>query len=300
MWPKPDQPDVVHRMRAAHTRACTALGVQPRCDAEDTWGWHGRTLGRPVTNADGSRWLRLASAPIDDIVETFWNGATEAQRHIPRCVPRPQLIGCHDWDTGRWAYRAELYEHVPGRVLANAAILTAALDLPSTWWRGLRTALDDIAAVPTLRRTIHPGYVARIMLHHLGLPAEDGAGKRPWTTAHGDLHYANLIGPELHLLDWEGWGAAPAGYDAATLHSYSLLVPAAATRVRRELAHILNTPAGRYAELAVISEILDSTTQGENLELAEPVRRRAALLLGRSPKYSAPPASSESARKQSH
>src|SRR5262249_18638582 len=44
----------------------------------------------------------------------------------------------------------------------------------------------------------------------------------PWATAHGDLHFANLCAPNLHLLDWEGWGLAPAGYNAATLHSHSL------------------------------------------------------------------------------
>ncbi len=281
MWPEPDQPDVVHRMRAAYAWACTALDVQPTRDAEDKWGWHGRTLGRPVTTADGAGWLRLASSPTDDIIGTFWNGATEAQRHIPRSVPRPQLIGCHDWTTGRWAYRAELYEHVPGHILSTIAILTAAPDLPATWWKALRDALDDIAAVPTERLTIHPGYLARIMPRHLGVPAEDDAANLPWTTAHGDLHYANLAGPELHLLDWEGWGAAPAGYDAATLHSYSLLVPAAAARVRHELAHILDTPAGRYAELAVISEVLDGTSCLDDLALVGPLRQRAALILGR-------------------
>jgi hypothetical protein len=38
---------------------------------------------------------------------------------------------------------------------------------------------------------------------------------------------------DLRLLDFEGWGQAPAGFDAATLHSYSLLVPAIAVRVRK-------------------------------------------------------------------
>lgn len=45
-----------------------------------------------------------------------------------------------------------------------------------------------------------------------------------WTTAHGDLHYGNVTrGP--HVLNWQGWGRAPYGYDAATLYVYALLIP---------------------------------------------------------------------------
>jgi hypothetical protein len=76
-------------------------------------------------------------------------------------------------------------------------------------------------------------------------------------------------------------GHGPPGYDAAVLHSYSLLVPAAAARIHDELAHLLDTHAGRFAELAVISELLHTAIQGDNLALAEPLRRRASLLLGR-------------------
>ncbi|MFI5800717.1 hypothetical protein [Streptomyces sp. NPDC051677] len=43
-----------------------------------------------------------------------------------------------------------------------------------------------------------------------------------WTTAHADVHWANLTSP-LRLLDWEAWGRAPEGFDAATLYAYSLL-----------------------------------------------------------------------------
>jgi thiamine kinase-like enzyme len=118
------------------------------------------------------------------------------------------------------------------------------------------------------------------MPRYLGIPIDTDA-PAPWVTAHGDLHYANICGPDFCLLDWEGWGLAPAAYDAATLYSYSLLVPATADRVHDELAHLLDTPAGRYAQLAVITELLHTTRYGVNLELVQPLRRRAAIILGR-------------------
>lgn len=65
------------------------------------------------------------------------------------------------------------------------------------------------------------------------------------------------------------------------LHTHSLLIRSTAARIRHELAHLLDTPAGRFAELVAITELLDSTTRGDNLNLAEPLRERAAHLLGR-------------------
>ncbi|WP_223864465.1 hypothetical protein [Streptomyces sp. 5-10] len=82
---------------------------------------------------------------------------------------------------------------------------------------------------------------------------------------------------------------APTGYDAAVLHSHSLLTPSVAACVRRELEDVLNTPEGRYAELAVITQLLHSTTHSDNLELAKPLRHRAERLLGRAVPHPPPP-----------
>ncbi len=65
-------------------------------------------------------------------------------------------------------------------------------------------------------RAVHPPPRARIHQHH---PDEI-----TFSTAHGDLHWANLTGPTLTLVDWEGWGSAPVGYDAANLCLRSLYV----------------------------------------------------------------------------
>ncbi|MFH8407183.1 phosphotransferase [Streptomyces sp. NPDC018019] len=63
-----------------------------------------------------------------------------------------------------------------------------------------------------------------------------------WATAHGDLHFANLTADGPVILDWEGWGIAPYGYDAALLYVYSLLVPATAARIKQEFADVLDSP----------------------------------------------------------
>lgn len=279
MWPHPDDPVLLRRMHAAQARARRALQARPASQRQQIWGWRGRTLSQPVTTPNGPAWLRLNSVLADQIVDTFWNGTLDAQRRLPPSIPRPRLLGWHDWTDQPWAYRAELYEHTAARPVAHHAILTTEPDLPVSWWAAVRTALHDVAAVPTDRTTLHHGFLAWAMPHYLGTPAP-ARTTILWTTAHGDFHYANLCRPDLHILDWEGWGTAPVGYDAATLHSYSLLVPTVAARVRAELAHLLNTDTGRIAELAVITELLHTTTHGDNTDLAEPLRQRAAELLG--------------------
>jgi hypothetical protein len=244
--------------------------------AAEAWGWQGRTYSRPVTASDGRAWLRLAASPTDRINATFWNGPLAAQKSLPPSLPRPRLREVHDWAEGPWSYRAELYDHEPVRPVSYAPTLTTAPDLPPAWWKDLTGALTDITAVRTSRLSVHQPFLDRAMPRYLGTPV---ATKAPsWSTAHGDLHFANLCAPTLRILDWEGWGLAPTGYDAAVLHARSLLIPPVAARIRREFAHILATPAGCHAELVVITQLLHTSNDPRLLHV---LRTRAADLLGR-------------------
>ncbi|MEV7969422.1 phosphotransferase [Sphaerisporangium sp. NPDC088356] len=278
MYLEPEEPGVAERMRTAHSRARAALCLLPEQGTE-AWGWRGRTLSRPVLAPDGPAWLRIACAPTGQADSTFWDGSIEAENAIPGSIPRPRLRYTHDWSDGLWKYRAELFDRLAARTAAESPTLLTAPDLPPTWWTALRAALDDLVTISTHRFSVSQQYLDRAMPRFLGAPIDTTAPS--WSTAHGDFHWANICAPTLHVLDWEGWGLAPTGYDAAVLHSYSLLVPSVATRVRTELAHVLNSPAGQFAELAVITQLLHTTTRGDNLDLAEPLRNRATHLLGR-------------------
>jgi len=230
--------------------------------------------------ADGLAWLRVTCALSDQVVALFWNGNIQAEARLPRSIPRPRLRAWREWNDQQWVYRGELFEHTSMRPIANSATMAVVPDLPRRWWMALRSALDDIAAVDTNRIAIQQGFIDWVMPRSLGAPI-DTLAPASWATAHGDFHYANLCGPDLCLLDWEGWGTAPRGYDVAMLHSYSLLVPDAAERVRRELGYILDTPDGHFAELAVISELLYAAARVVNTVLVQPLRQRATSLLGR-------------------
>ncbi|GAA2111930.1 hypothetical protein GCM10009759_54290 [Kitasatospora saccharophila] len=271
MYSEPE-PGTAGRMREMHAAAARALDATP-IGSREAWGWHGRTLGRPVATASGEGWLRLVSAPADKAGGKLWEGPREAERLMPPAVPRPRLRNRRTWSEGGHGYLAELYDRVTTpTVTTDEPILRKAPDLDDAWWDGLSTALDAVAAVPSTRVAVRQEYLDRAMPQYLGVPIDTRVPA--WTTAHGDLHWANLTSPTLAVLDWEGWGVAPAGYDAAVLHSYSLLVLETAAEVRRRLGRVLDTPAGRFAELVVITELLQTTARGDNLDLAGPLRGR--------------------------
>ncbi|MFB7031781.1 hypothetical protein ACFCXG_34415 [Streptomyces sp. NPDC056295] len=59
----------------------------------------------------------------------------------------------------------------------------------------------------------------------------------------------------LTILDWEDWGKAPVGRDAACLWSASLAVPSLADRVLTEFADVLDTRAGRLSRLMLCTNV---------------------------------------------
>jgi hypothetical protein len=94
-----------------------------------------------------------------------------------------------------------------------------------------------------------------------------------WTTAHADLTWANLTAPRCWVLDWEDWGTAPRGFDAATMLLYSLTIPTLAEQIRHTFATDLATRSAQIAILARAADLLsypDATGP-----LLEPARREA-------------------------
>lgn len=275
MFSEPDDPVTVDRMRAAFVKACAALEGASG-GTREAWGWRGRTLGGPVIGPYGRGWLRVVHSPVEKAGGKLWTGPEEAEWLVGRQVPRPRLDLVREWAEGEDAYRAELYELAGDGAVSAGPVLSEVPRLTATWWSGLRTALGRLSTVRTERTAVRQAYLDRAMPKYLAFLGEPVHTVPPaWSTAHGDLHWANLTGPGLSILDWEGWGVAPAGYDAALLHAYSLAVPEVSERVRTELSAVLASDAGRFAELVVITELLQSAERGDNLELVPALRQRA-------------------------
>lgn len=269
--PPPDGPTRA-RMEKAHDYAAAEFGLD--CEGPSAWGWEGRTLGR----RSGPYWLRVLSTEPDNVGGKLWEGTVDAEASMPSAVPRPRLVRILDWHGGGAAYRAELVDYVPRPVLSASGPDPASVpDLPDTWWTDLRETLTVIGAVDTGRQAVRQQWIDRRFPEFLGIP---GPAVEQWTTAHGDFHWGNVTGDPLVVLDWEGWGRAPAGYDAGLLHAYSLRVPELAERVRVELDPILETRAGRVGELVALAELLQVNARGWHPELGEAWAARAEKLTG--------------------
>ncbi|MET7740300.1 hypothetical protein [Streptomyces sp. NPDC005385] len=260
------------RMVRAHAAAARELNVT--ASGSFVWGWQGRTLGRRADRY----WLRLLCSPLEKEGGHLWEGTATAQAALPRGVPRPALHHVLDWTAGEHAYRAELTEYVPTRPLeAGGPVLTREVDLPDAWWRDLKKALAHTSTTPTSRIAVRQGWVDKSFRRFLGIPPVQITAAQ---TGHGDLHWANITGPPLVLLDWEGWGRMPVGFDAGLLHAYSLTCPATARRIRQEFHSTLNSPEGRVGELVAVGQLLQVVHRGGHPELATPLRLHAKSLTG--------------------
>jgi hypothetical protein len=207
----------------------------------------------------------------------LWDGALDAQHAFGDLDGhRPALLGVHDMFDDTTAYRAELSVRVDEPVLSGDPILQHELQLPDTWWEDLAGTLEKVAAVDTERVAVRQQYMDRAIPQFLGIPAP--AATR-WTTAHADVHWANLTGAPLRALDWEGWGQAPEGFDASMLYAYTLLQPDTAARIR-DVFPVLGSRAGLAAEATVCAQLLQTVARGDNLILEDQLRHWAEELRG--------------------
>ncbi|MFE7660543.1 hypothetical protein [Streptomyces celluloflavus] len=271
MYSPPTDPADRERMTEAFNGAVDELGAI--LDGPDVWGWFGRTLSARVRCGKFGRcWLRLMTAPADKATGKIWEGNLRAAELFDLGVKKPALYDAVEQEVDGHAYRAELSQYVPEPVLSPSPVLSRdAVVPPDSWWESLRADLSTVAKTVTDRVAVRQEWVDRSVPRFLNLPAPQVI---EWETAHGDLQPANLTSRTPYLLDWEGFGTAPVGYDPAMLWAYSLLAPAFAERVR-ETFPVLDTEAGRVAQIIVITELMQSASRGDHPELVGPLRRMA-------------------------
>ncbi|MFD0440568.1 hypothetical protein [Streptomyces chartreusis] len=272
MYSPPTNPADEQRILAAQTTAAAALEVTvagPR-----RWGYAGRSLGQQALHPrHGGCWLRLISAPVGKAHGKLWDGTRLAAAAFPD-VRRPALHGIHDLVAEDTAYRAELCDLITSPVCSPEPVLRTELAPPDTWWKSLSADLAAIAGVPTDRTAVRQEWINRAVPQFTGHPAP---AIEQWSTAHGDLQWANLTTDGPTLLDFEGFGIAPLGYDPAVLYAYSLLTPRTAAQVLDHFP-VLTSEPGRAALLIVAADLLQSCSRGDHPELAEPLRSLTATL----------------------
>jgi hypothetical protein len=220
-------------------------------------------------------WVRIERRLLDKIPDQGWNGTESASRL--EGIAQPEWQGCVVWrDTDAAAmWRADETELLPGAPVGSA-ILSEAPELPDGWWEALNASLDSLAAQSTTRVatpdtvTITQALVTESI--HKVFSGNFDTAVEQWLPAHADLNWANMTAPTFSLFDWEDWGNAPLGLDAASLWASSLAVPALADRVRHERQADFESRDGKLMTLFACSKILGPYAHPEDPRL-EPARR---------------------------
>ncbi|WP_171170668.1 hypothetical protein [Streptomyces sp. I05A-00742] len=233
-----------------------------------------RSLG---ARTDRGTWVRVERRGFGRIGGQGWNG-TECAALLEGVV-KPQ------WHRGvAWRqpgepvmWRADETDLLPGGPVGSS-VLAAEPALSDDWWRAFNGSLDALAEQHTRRVatpdtvTITQSGVTEAIRRFL--PDGVDTTVRRWLPAHADLNWANMTEPEFCLFDWEDWGAAPQGLDAASLWGNSLAVPALAERVRHERRHDVESRDGKLMTLFVCAKILAPDARPEDPRL-EPARLMA-------------------------
>lgn len=209
---------------------------------------------------DRVTWVRIERRGLDRIGVQGWNG-TELAACLEG-VAQPVWQGCVVWrdavEPVMW--RADETTLLPGAPVGTA-ILGEVPRLPEEWWQALNATLDALAAQTTRRvatpdtETVTQDLVTTSVRSVFPHADVDTTVER-WVPAHADLNWANMTAPVFCLFDWEDWGNAPQGLDAASLWGSSLAVPALADRVWRERRGDFETRDGKLMTLFACSKIL--------------------------------------------
>lgn len=241
---------------------------------------YSRFNGTAGFRTDAHTWVRLSFRRATRIDVPSWTGAEEAA--ILSGVPKPAWIAAATWfDPGRdVVWKAEETSLAPADAVSVGADIVEDPCLPETWWAALRNGLDSLAAHTTNRVALEQGHLSRRVREVYGSDVDTRVPGDAWACAHGDLGYANLTGPELVLLDWESWGMAPIGWDAACLWASSLGVPEVADRVVEEFAEQLVTRSGLLCRLLLCANVARATLRSKKeLPLTGIMARTAETLL---------------------
>lgn len=237
------------------------------------FGWMDRTIGAAVV-ADGEhRWLRLVVEPAGLPLLDFWTGNQAA--NVITGVRRPHVLGSYEPTVMGWQCRSELMEFVPESPCSAEPIARTWPDVGPDWWSAFADSYRVIGNASTAR-------IALDQEHLWSRLADAYSLNRPrirrWTTAHGDLHWANLTAPQGWMLDWESWGVAPSGFDAASLYMHSLAVPELTDRIGTLFADELSSSDGIIGQL-YIADRMSRRGDRDNIDVDRAVARRVAELL---------------------
>lgn len=259
--------DVLHRversMGARLDRATLVYGTQ------------GMTVG---FRTDAETWVRVQWRRPWKIYGPAWAGPECAS--VLRGVAKPDWFQTASWrdDDREVVWRADEMELVSSPVINSTGVIATEPELPDSWWGTLKESLAALGEHQTERVGVRQDHLT-LRINQV-FPDEVDTTVDEWVTAQADLHWGNLTAPDCSLLDWEDWGSAPRGYDAAVLWGFSLQVSTLADRIQHEFQTDLQTRSGKLAQLLFCSNVIRvNARRADPSPLVEHAKRTAHTLL---------------------
>lgn len=238
------------------------------------YGIHGVTEGFHTSRGT---WVRVQVRQRWWVKSAAWVGLEAAS--TVRGVRKPEWLQSTTWtDEARdVVWRADEVELINSPTVASAGGLAAAAGLPDSWWTDLRESLKALSGHATERVGMSQAHLSKRINEVFDGLVDTTVDE--WATAHTDLNWNNLT-VNGYLLDWEDWGVAPRGYDAACLWQASLPDPALATRVAYEYEADLRTRSGTLAQLLQCANAIRiAARRGTSTPLSEPAKAAGLALI---------------------
>ena len=215
--------------------------------------FNGKSIGAPVQGPDGARsWVKITGRR-DSGPDVRRDRELAAGKLAG--LPKPDVVGAVDWSSHGVSWRAlQMTLASSPTVETTPWAGVRARQVTDAWITELRDALASVARADSDLVELTPEAVAGVIRSRFGASAPCVA--QEWRVSYGGAHWANLTAPHLVLLDWEGWGLAPRGYDAAQLIALSVGEPSLVSRLDVAFADDLRTPSGRVAQLTACAQVL--------------------------------------------
>lgn len=223
-------------------------------------GYFTNSRGATVRASDGELcWVKVNGVPSGPAQQEL-EGETSAA--AIRGVPKPTILEVQHWTQDSVYWRAILMTLAPASAKTSPLFSRRRHGISDRWIGELKQAIQTIATIPTERRRFDPDWMSAAITKRFG--AETPHICDDWRTAHGDLHWGNITVPELMLLDWELWGLAPRGFDAACLVAFTSPDPVLTRRLQSAFADELDTPSGKVAQLVICAGVLRLVEAGHH------------------------------------
>jgi hypothetical protein len=242
---------VTSGFETAFTKAARRLGVTPLAGRVN--GYRNKSCGGPVRSADGAmQWLKVSGVPRRTV-----NVRREREKSAPDAngIRTPKVLATTEWRSRGIEWYAVITTPVDAPTVRQFVDGGGSLAEDETWLGMLKTTLERLAEIPCTHHYLTEPYVTAAIVARFGDGAPNVAAE--WRTAHGDLSWPNLTVADLVLYDWETWGLAPRGYDAAYLMVQSIWDVDLMHRLEREFLDEFSTPSGCVGLLVACAEMLN-------------------------------------------